>query len=190
MGTCPTKRHIYIIDFGLSRRYRDSETNIHIPFRDGLPLIGTVRYASVNALMGFELSRRDDIESLAYILIYLMRGSLPWQGTTKAEKRQANVREKKLSMNPEVLCDGLPIAFKKCLQYSRSLEFSERPDYQYLRGLFTDLSQQLVHDDFEFPSLGKTPSRSVAPPITGSDSTKTETLPIQKKKRRVRGVQR
>jgi serine/threonine protein kinase len=187
MGTCTTKRHIHIIDFGLSKQYRDPETNIHIPFRDGLPLIGTARYASVNALIGVELSRRDDIESLAYILIYLMRGSLPWQGT-KGEKRQANVRKKKLTMNPEVLCDGLPIAFKKCLQYARSLEFSERPDYQYLRGLFTDLRRQLVHDDLEFISLGTALSRSVTLPITGSDSTKTEILPIQKC--RVRGVQR
>ena len=91
MGTCPTKRRIHIIDFGLSKQYRDPETNIHISFRDGLPLIGTARYASVNALIGVELSRRDDIESLSYILIYLMRGSLPWQGT-KGEKRQARVR--------------------------------------------------------------------------------------------------
>jgi len=66
------KQHIHIIDFGLSKQYRDPGTNIHILPRDGLPLIGTARYASVNALMGVELSRRDDIESLAYILIYLM----------------------------------------------------------------------------------------------------------------------
>ena len=186
MGTCPTKRRIHIIDFGLSKQYRDPDTNIHISFRDGLPLIGTARYASVNALIGVELSRRDDIESLSYILIYLMRGSLPWQGT-KGEKRQARVREKKLSISPEVLCDGLPIAFKECLQYARSLEFSQRPDYQYLRGLFTDLRRQLVDDDSEFLSLGTTFSRSVTLP-TGSDITKTETLPI--KKRRVRGVQK
>jgi len=186
MGTCPTKRRIHIIDFGLSKQYRDPETNIHIPFRDGLPLIGTTRYASVNALIGVELSRRDDIESLIYILIYLMRGSLPWQ----AAKRQANVRTKKLSVNPDVLCDGLPIAFKKCLEHARFLEFSQRPDYQYLRGLFTDLRQQDIHDDFEFLGLGTTLSRSVTLPlpITGSDSTKTETLPIQKC--RIRGAQR
>ena len=184
MGTCSTKRHIHIIDFGLSKQYRDPEMNIHISFRDGLPLIGTARYASVNALIGVELSRRDDIESLSYILIYLMRGSLPWQGT-KGEKRQAYVREKKLSVSPEVLCDGLPVAFKECLQYARSLEFSQRPDYQYLRGLFRDLRRQLV--DSEFLSLGTTLSQSVTLP-TVSDSTKTETLSI--KNCRVRGVQR
>jgi casein kinase I family protein HRR25 len=184
MGTCSTKRHIHIIDFGLSKQYRDPETNIHISFRDGLPLIGTARYASVNALIGVELSRRDDIESLSYILIYLMRGSLPWQGT-KGEKCQAYVREKKLSVSPEVLCDGLPVAFKECLQYARSLEFSQCPDYQYLRGLFRDLRRQLV--DSEFLSLGTTLSQSVTLP-TVSDSTKTETLSI--KNCRVRGVQR
>ena len=187
MGTFPTKKHIHIIDFGLSKQYRDPDTNIHISFRDGLPLIGTARYTSVNALIGVELSHRDDIESLSYILIYLMRGSLPWQGM-KGEKRQAYTCEKKLSMSPDVLCNGLPIAFKTCLQYAHSLEFSECPDYQYLRGLFTDLYQQLDPDDSEFLSLGTTLNRSVTLPIIGSDSTKTETLPIQK--HRVRGVQR
>jgi hypothetical protein len=114
-----------------------------------------------------------------------MRGSLPWQGT----KCQANVCKKKLSVSPDVLCDGLPIAFKICLQYARSLEFSEHPDYQYLRGLFADLHRQLlVHDYSEFLSLGTELSRSVTLPITGSDSTKIETLPIHN--RRVRGVQR
>ena len=67
MGTCPTKQHIFIIDFGLSKQYRNSETNIYIPFCDGLPLIGTAHYASVNALMGVELSHRNNIKSLAYI---------------------------------------------------------------------------------------------------------------------------
>ena len=91
-------------------------------------------------------------------------------------------------MNPEVLCDRLPIAFTKCLQYARSLEFSAHPDYQYLRGLFIDLHQQLVHDDFEFLSLGTTLNCSVIVPIAGSDSTKTGNLPIQK--RQVQGVRR
>ena len=89
-------------------------------------------------------------------------------------------------MNPKVLCDGLLIAFTKCQQYAHSHEFSACPDYQYLCGLFTDLCQQLVHDDFEFLSLGTTLNRSVVVPIAGSDSTKTETLPIQK--RQVQGV--
>ena len=148
MGTCSTKQHIHIIDFGLSKQYRDPGTNIHIPFCDGLPLIGTACYASVNALMGVELSRRDDIESLAYILIYFMRGSLPWQ----TMKHQANICKKRLLVNLDVLCDGLLIAFKKCLEYARPLEFTEHPNYQYLRGLFTDLCRQ--HDDFEFRGLG------------------------------------
>ena len=117
MGTCPTKRHLHIINFGLSKQYHDPEMNIHISFCDGLSLIGTACYALVNALMGVELSCKDDIESLSYILIYLMRGSLPWQGT-KGEKRQAYVHKKKLPVDPDVLCNGLPIAFKECLQYA------------------------------------------------------------------------
>jgi serine/threonine protein kinase len=141
-------------------------------------LIGTARYASTNALMGAELSRRDDIESLAYILIYFMRGSLPWQGT-KSDKRQAYVRKKKLSITPDELCHGLPIEFQQCLQYARSLEFSQRPDYQYLRTLFADLRNQGdTHDGAEFRTFGTLLCHNSAPVpllITGSDCTKTET---------------
>ena len=95
-------------NIGLLKQYHEPGTNIHIPFCEGLLLIRTACYASVNALMDVELSHRDNIKLLAYILIYFIQGSLPWQ----AAKHQANVCTKKLSVNPTVLCNGLPIAFK------------------------------------------------------------------------------
>ena len=125
--------------------------------------------------MGVELSHRYNIESLAYILMYFIQGSLPWQ----AAKCQANFCIKELSVNSAVLCNGLPIAFKKCLKYAFSLGFSECPDYQYLYGLFTYLHQQ--HDDSEFLGLGTTlQSSTPSLLIAGSDSAQMETLPIQK----------
>jgi serine/threonine protein kinase len=169
VGLGPHSHRIHIIDFGLAKQYRDPHTNIHIHYRDNLPMIGTARYSSINVQTGIEPSRRDDIESIAYILIYLMRGSLPWQGD-KGGKRQADVRKKKLTTTPQDLCAGLPAEFELCLQYARSLGFSQRPNYQYLRELFSNLCDQCGNDKLELLTFV---DRTLAPP--GSDSTKTET---------------
>jgi hypothetical protein len=102
-------------------------------------LIGTTQFASINAHLGIELSRRDDIESLAYILVYFMHGSLPWQGSQGG--RQSFVQKKKQNMLVDVICKGLPKEFEHLLKYARALKFSERPDYHYLRELFSNLCQ-------------------------------------------------
>jgi len=90
----------------------------------------------MNALLGIRLTRRDDLESLAYVLIYLMHGSLPWQSTTGKE-----VLDIRMTITPSTLCKGLPAEFEVFLNYARSLEFKQKPDYQYLRGLFSCLRE-------------------------------------------------
>ncbi|KAJ9688363.1 hypothetical protein PVL29_014183 [Vitis rotundifolia] len=132
---------VYIIDFGLAKRYRDSTTNRHIPYRENKNLTGTARYASCNTHLGIEQSRRDDLESLGYVLLYFLRGSLPWQGLKAATKKQKydKICEKKLSTPIEVLCKSHPVEFASYFHYCHSLTFDQRPDYGFLKRLFRDL---------------------------------------------------
>ena len=129
---------IYLIDFGLSRRFRDGRTGEHIPYKEGKNILGTIRYVSIYTHYGIEQSRRDDIESLGYILVYLAKGILPWQGIkAKTQKEKYNViKNSKLENKPEILCYGLPDEFRQYFEYIRGVEFTERPDYNLLRGLF------------------------------------------------------
>lgn len=141
MGLGKKGNLVYIIDFGLAKKYKDSKTNSHIPYRENKNLTGTARYASINTHLGIEQSRRDDLESLAYVLMYFNLGTLPWQGLKAANKRQKyeRISEKKLSTPIHELCKGFPLEFNTFLSYCRQLDFIQRPDYCYLRKLFRTL---------------------------------------------------
>ncbi|EEB07027.1 CK1/CK1/CK1-D protein kinase Hhp2 [Schizosaccharomyces japonicus yFS275] len=150
------KRHsnlVTMIDFGLAKKYRDFKTHVHIPYRDNKNLTGTARYASINTHIGIEQSRRDDLESLGYVLLYFCRGSLPWQGLqaeTKEEKYQ-RIRDTKINTPLEVLCKGLPKEFVTYMCYTRQLAFTEKPNYTFLRKLFRDLLTRLGYQyDYVF----------------------------------------
>jgi len=137
-----TKRIIYLIDFGLAKKYRSSRTLRHIKFTIPRRLTGTARYASVNALRGTEQSRRDDLESLGYILIYLInKGYLPWQGLNIPDKlqRYRKIHQIKKEIKPEKLCKGLPEQFCRYFKYVKKLQFEEDPNYSYLKGLFFEI---------------------------------------------------
>ncbi|XP_055844626.1 casein kinase I [Episyrphus balteatus] len=138
---------LFLIDFGLAKKYRDPRTRVHIPYREDKNLTGTARYASINAHLGIEQSRRDDMESLGYVMMYFNRGVLPWQGMKATNKKQKyeKISEKKMSTPIEVLCKGFPAEFSMYLNYCRSLRFEEQPDYMYLRQLFRILFRTLNH---------------------------------------------
>jgi len=132
---------VYVVDFGLAKKYRDSKTHQHIPYRENKNLTGTARYASINAHLGIEQSRRDDLEAIGYVLIYLVKGYLPWQGIKANNKQEKyhKIMEKKMTTPVEILCKGLPIEFSTYLNYCRTLKFEDKPDYSYLRKMFKEL---------------------------------------------------
>jgi len=132
---------IHIIDFGLAKKYRDPRSHQHIPYRENKNLTGTARYASINTHIGIEQSRRDDLESLGYVLMYLIRGSLPWQGLKANTKKlkYERIMDRKMSTSTESLCKGYPAEFRSYFEYCRSLRFEDRPDYSYIKRLFKEL---------------------------------------------------
>ncbi|KAI5301084.1 hypothetical protein KEM55_002659 [Ascosphaera atra] len=148
MGRGNFAQTCFVVDFGLSKRYRDAETFRHIPYRENKSLTGTARYASLNTHLGREQSRRDDLESLGFVLTYFSQGQLPWQGLrgTKQQK-YAKIKETKAKTTIESLCQGLPHEFVRYFTYCRSLRFDERPDYAYLRSLFQQILVTLAVGD-------------------------------------------
>ncbi|KAH0657496.1 hypothetical protein KY289_026244 [Solanum tuberosum] len=149
MGLGRKANQVYAIDFGLAKKYRDLQTHKHIPYRENKNLTGTARYASVNTHLGVEQSRRDDLESLGYVLMYFLRGSLPWQGLKAGTKKQKydKISEKKMLTPIEVLCKSYPSEFISYFHYCRSLRFEDKPDYSYLKRLFRDL---FIREGYQF----------------------------------------
>jgi casein kinase 1 alpha len=147
VGPDKKRSQIYIIDFGLAKRYQEPKTGQHILYREDKNLTGTARYASVNAHLGIEQSRRDDLESLGYVLMYFCRTALPWQGLRAATKKQKyeKISDKKMSTAIESLCKGYPAEFAMYLNYCKALRFDEAPDYLYLRQLYRILFRTLNH---------------------------------------------
>jgi serine/threonine protein kinase len=137
MGSGKQASVVYLIDFGLSKQFRDPNTHRHIPYIDAIGFTGSAIFASIHSHLGRELGRRDDLESLAYILIYFLRGSLPWQGLGHLD-----IAKNKEEISSLELCHGFPVEFGSFLDYSRSLLFDAKPDYHYLFDLFNNLLLQ------------------------------------------------
>lgn len=154
-----TSNTINLIDYGLAKRYIDIKSGRHIPPKEGKNLTGTARYASIYTHLGSEQSRRDDLESLGYVLIYFFRGTLPWQGLKAQTKKHKYdlISGRKMAITLDKLCHDMPYEFKAYLDYTRKLNFEGQPDYQFLRELFKRVSvrEGIVMDmQFDWMNVG------------------------------------
>ncbi|CAL9234085.1 unnamed protein product [Arabidopsis halleri] len=155
----PEEKKLFLVDLGLATKWRDTATGLHVEY-DQRPDVfrGTVRYASVHAHLGRTCSRRDDLESLAYTLVFLLRGRLPWQGY-QGENKGFLVCKKKMATSPETLCCFCPQPFRQFVEHVVNLKFDEEPDYAKYISLFdgivgpnpdirpinTEGAQKLIH---------------------------------------------
>ena len=145
MGSAELNENLYLIDFGLAKKYRSSKTLKQYPMTRKKKLTGTARYASIHALEGLEQSRRDDMEAVGYVMAYLLRGGLPWQGLkikTK-ENKYKNILEKKKEISSVELFKGFPVEFSEILENIKKLDYLEEPEYEMLRNKLIYLCKRL-----------------------------------------------
>ena len=149
----PDTSLIYLIDFGLAKKYMSSRTGRHLKFSINKKWSGTSRFASANTLRGVVQSRRDDLESLCYILLFIMKGGLPWDnifGNSENEDILLIYKIKKF-MKPELLFLNLPKETAEFFKYCKNLDFDKKPDYNYLRSLLMSiLNSQNNKNDLNF----------------------------------------
>lgn len=141
VGRGSNRDKIYLIDLGVSTTYIDTRTGEHQIYTNNNGLVGTAYYVSINTHLGDQQSRRDDLESIAYMLIRFAKGSLPWQGLKmkNVEERNEKITQLKIQTQPDVLCEGLPKEFKAFIEVIRRLRFDEQPKYHIYRSLFNNL---------------------------------------------------
>jgi serine/threonine protein kinase len=139
---------VFLIDFGISSTYLDTRTHEHLTYSQNNGLVGTAYYVSINTHLGGQQSRRDDVESILYLLIRFLLGTLPWQQGKRKDDRNEEIAQIKIQTKLEVLCAGLPEDFKTMLEVVRRLRFDERPKYSWFRSSFTSMMLKggLVYD--------------------------------------------
>lgn len=142
------KQNIYLVDFGLSDKYLVDKIT-HIPWDDNREFSGTYRYSSIRNHVGAEQSRRDDLESFGYVLIYFLKGKLPWEGLKPKdnEERLLQIFNKKKNITCEKLCNKLPDIIYNYMKYTRNLRFKEKPNYKKIKELFI---KYLINNKLEF----------------------------------------
>ena len=144
IGIGKNKSKIFLVDFGLSKLFKANED--HIGYKNNKNFTGTYRYSSLRNHKGIEQSRRDDLESIGYMLIYFSSGRLPWQGIRNSDKSKRNlaIYTKKRNTPLNELCESCPKCMIDYMKYCRLLRFRQHPDYERLKNFF---KQQLIQDN-------------------------------------------
>lgn len=154
MGIEENFSKVYLINMKLASKYIKISDGYrkHIPYKEDIDFFGSPCFASLNRHLGTIASRRDDLESYVYILLYFLKGNLPWQMYDELEK----ILEIKISISTEILCHGLPTQFATVLNYCRTLRFDDKPDYLFIRHLFRDLFKSLAYkEDWNFDWMSR-----------------------------------
>ena len=164
----------------MAKKYRSERTGKHIQFSLPRKLTGTARYASVNAIRGAEQSRRDDLESAGYVLIYLAKkGDLPWRGLREYNRleRFKQIYLIKKNIKPEELCSNLPIEFCEYIKYVKKLKFEENPDYKYIKKLFLNaLNKYGYNNDLNFSWLSNEETKYFSKNVKIQEKKKKQSL--------------
>ena len=170
---------IYLIDFGNARKYKSSRTGKFIKFTNLGLVFGSMAFSSINANAGYEQSRRDDLESFGYMLIYLAKKYLPWMklNIKKTIKEKAIESCKlKRGIKLEKVCEGLPEEFIDYIKYCRKLEFEQEPNYDYLRNLFIlILIKEKQKNDLNFFWINKNNAESTKKNYENNSNKKRDT---------------
>ena len=141
----PDQSQIYLIDFGNARKYRSSRTGKHLPFSRNYKIYGTTIFLSLNVLKGIEQTRKDELESLGLVIIYLYKGYLPWSNYKFKDIFQAleKIKAIKENLSMKQLCHGLPIEMFEYMNYIKNMNFEDTPDYRYLQSLFLNILKNI-----------------------------------------------
>jgi serine/threonine protein kinase len=152
LGSDEYNAYLYLVDFGLAKKYRSSKTLKQNPYMKKKKLTGTARYASIHAMEEMEQSRRDDLEAVSYVIMYFIRGNLPWQGLKlkSNEDRYQKILEKKKEISTEELCAEYPKVFYEFVKYSKGLKYSEEPKYDELKKNFVDWVVNQKKEKFDY----------------------------------------
>ena len=141
----PDQSQIYLIDFGNARKYRSSRTGKHLPFSRNYKIYGTTIFLSLNVLKVIEQTRKDELESLGLVIIYLYKGYLPWSNYKFKDIFQAleKIKAIKENLSMKQLCHGLPIEMFEYMNYIKNMNFEDTPDYRYLQSLFLNILKKI-----------------------------------------------
>ena len=152
MGLNKKNANLYLLDFGLAKKYRSSRTLLQYPYIKKKKLTGTARYASIHALEEMEQSRRDDMESVGYVIMYFLRGNLPWQGLKikSKEDKYKKILDKKKETSSKDLCMNFPDEFREYVEYTRNLDYEEEPKYEKFRNKFYNLICKKRGESFDY----------------------------------------